>query len=161
MSLNLTLLGQFIAFFMFVGFCWKLVWPQMMQALEERQQRIQRGLNDADKAKAELQRVKEDVESMLTEARVQAKQIVEGANARSATIAEAAKAKAAEEAARQIEAAKKEIMAEADAAREKLIGEVGGMVMQVVDRALQSGVSESAQKKALKEVVGGAPPPTA
>ena len=40
MNMNATLLGQAIAFSLFVWFCMKYVWPPIMQAIEERQKKI-------------------------------------------------------------------------------------------------------------------------
>lgn len=38
--MNATLLGQAIAFFLFVVFCMKYVWPPIMEAIEERQKKL-------------------------------------------------------------------------------------------------------------------------
>ena len=54
MNMNATLLGQAIAFFMFVVFCMKYVWPPIMEAIEERQKKIADGLAAADRAAKDL-----------------------------------------------------------------------------------------------------------
>ena len=54
MNINLTILGQAIAFAIFVLFCMKYVWPPLRDALTERQERIADGLSAAEKAKADL-----------------------------------------------------------------------------------------------------------
>ena len=51
MNINLTLIGQAIAFAMFVAFCMKFVWPPLINAISERQRKIADGLNAAEKAK--------------------------------------------------------------------------------------------------------------
>ena len=55
MNINATLIGQAIAFAIFVWFCMKFVWPPIMGALEERQKKVAEGLNAADKAKQDLE----------------------------------------------------------------------------------------------------------
>ncbi len=40
MNLNATILGQAIAFVLFVLFCMKYVWPPLMAAIEKRQKEI-------------------------------------------------------------------------------------------------------------------------
>ena len=50
MNINLTLIGQAIAFAMFVAFCMKFVWPPLINAISERQRKIADGLNAAEKA---------------------------------------------------------------------------------------------------------------
>ena len=43
MNINATLIGQLIAFTVFVWFCMKFVWPPLMEAIEKRQQDIADG----------------------------------------------------------------------------------------------------------------------
>ena len=40
MNINATLIGQSVAFFIFVLFCMKFVWPPVIAALQERQKKI-------------------------------------------------------------------------------------------------------------------------
>lgn len=44
MNINATLIGQSVAFFIFVLFCMKFVWPPVIAALQERQKKIADGL---------------------------------------------------------------------------------------------------------------------
>jgi len=53
MNINLTLIGQSIAFIVFVWFCMKFIWPPMMNALDERKQKIADGLAAAERGKKE------------------------------------------------------------------------------------------------------------
>ncbi len=54
MNINLTLIGQAIAFAFFVAFCMKFVWPPLINAISERQRKIADGLNAAEKRKLTL-----------------------------------------------------------------------------------------------------------
>ena len=54
MNINSTIIGQMIAFAFFVWFCMKFVWPPLIGAINERQRKIEEGLNAAEKAKADL-----------------------------------------------------------------------------------------------------------
>ena len=40
MNINYTIIGQLIAFLVFVAFCMRYVWPPILAAMEERQQKI-------------------------------------------------------------------------------------------------------------------------
>lgn len=51
MNLNATILGQAIAFVLFVLFCMKYIWPPIMAAIEKRQKEIADGLSSAERAK--------------------------------------------------------------------------------------------------------------
>ena len=54
MNLNATILGQAIAFVLFVLFCMKYVWPPLMAAIEKRQKEIADGLASAERAHKDL-----------------------------------------------------------------------------------------------------------
>lgn len=54
MNMNATILGQAIAFVIFVWFCMKYVWPPLMAAIEKRQKEISDGLASAERAKKDL-----------------------------------------------------------------------------------------------------------
>ncbi len=54
MNLNATILGQAIAFILFVAFCMKYVWPPIMAAIEKRQKEVADGLASAERAKKDL-----------------------------------------------------------------------------------------------------------
>ena len=59
MNFNYTLIGQLLAFILFVWFCMKYVWPPMLQILEEREKEISDGLDAAiAKEKESLKRRK-------------------------------------------------------------------------------------------------------
>ena len=53
MNLNATLIGQLIAFALFVWFCMKFVWPPIINAIETRQSQIANALASAEAAKKE------------------------------------------------------------------------------------------------------------
>ena len=55
MNFNFTLVGQLLAFILFVWFCMKYVWPPMLKILEEREKEIADGLNAASEGRRELE----------------------------------------------------------------------------------------------------------
>ena len=83
MNLNLTLIGQLIAFTIFVIFCMKYVWPPISGALADRQKKIAEGLDAADKAARDLETAKSQIEDELKQARSQVTELLEQANKRS------------------------------------------------------------------------------
>ncbi|MBD3645947.1 MAG: F0F1 ATP synthase subunit B, partial [Pseudomonadales bacterium] len=97
MNINLTLLGQMIAFTMFVIFCMKYVWPPLTQVMRERQKTISEGLEKAAAAEKQLEEATTEVEKELDEAKKQAAELIAQARNRANQIMEEAKADAAEE----------------------------------------------------------------
>jgi F-type H+-transporting ATPase subunit b len=69
-NINATLLGQAIAFFIFVVFCMKYVWPPLMAAIEARQKAIADGLSSAERAKKDLDLAKANATDQLKEAKL-------------------------------------------------------------------------------------------
>ena len=61
MNINLTLIGQLIAFVAFVAFCMRFVWPPIMAAMLERQNKIADGLAAADRAGHDLEIAQQQV----------------------------------------------------------------------------------------------------
>ena len=55
MNINATLIGQSVAFFIFVLFCMKFVWPPVITALRDRQKKIADGLDAANRAARDLE----------------------------------------------------------------------------------------------------------
>ena len=54
MNITATLIGQSISFFLFVYFTMKIVWPPIMNALDERKKKIADGLAEAERGHHEL-----------------------------------------------------------------------------------------------------------
>lgn len=94
MNLNATLIGQLIAFAIFVWFCMKYVWPPIIKAIEERQRSIANALASAEAAKKEQSDTKVLVEQEINQARIKAQEIVDLANKRRNEILEEVKIEA-------------------------------------------------------------------
>ena len=65
MNLNATLLGQMIAFGLFVWFCWKFVWPPLLAAMEERAKKIEQGLKDSEAGAKKIIEAEEESLSLI------------------------------------------------------------------------------------------------
>ena len=94
MDINMTLIGQLIAFVVFVLFCMKYVWPPIIGAIETRQATIADGLAASDRAAKDLELAQEKATAQLKEAKEQAASIIEAAKKREAQIVEEAAEKA-------------------------------------------------------------------
>ena len=90
MNINLTLIGQLVAFIAFVGFCMRYVWPPITAAMAERQSKIAEGLAAADRAGHDLELAQKRATEQLAEAKREAAGIVEAANIRAQAVVEEA-----------------------------------------------------------------------
>ena len=152
MSMNATLFGQAIWFFLFVFFCLKFVWPPISKALEERKQKIAEGLSAADRAERDLELAQEKAAANLKDAKVKAAEIVEQANRRANQIVEEAKENARAEGERIVAKAHAEIDQEANQAREKLRKEVAALALSGAEKVLAGEVNQDAHKQMLEQL---------
>ena len=77
MNLNATLIGQLIAFALFVWFCMKFVWPPIINAIETRQSQIANALASAEEAKKEQADNKALAEQEISNAKIKAQEILD------------------------------------------------------------------------------------
>lgn len=152
MNINLTMIGQAIAFFVFVVFCMKYVWPPIMEALKERQKKIADGLDAADRASRDLDLAQEKAKQELREAKVQAAELIEQANKRSAQIVDEAKEQARDEGERLIVAAKAEIEQESNRAKEALRAEVAAIAVAGAEKILQTSIDSNVHSDLLNKL---------
>ena len=136
MDINLTLIGQTIAMIVFVWFCMRFIWPPLLEAIEERQQKIEDGLAAADRGQEKLVQAQAEAEEIIAEARRQATTILDQANARANEIVAEGKADGTKERERQLAAAKAEIEQEANKAREELRGQVSAIALAGAEKIL-------------------------
>ena len=144
MNLNATILGQAIAFVLFVWFCMKYVWPPIMAAIEKRQKEISEGLSSAERAKKELDLAQADATDQLKKAKAEAQVIIEQANKRKSQIVDEAKAEAEQERNKIVTQAKAEIDAERQRAREELRKQVGILAIAGAEKIIERSVDEAA-----------------
>lgn len=143
MNINFTLVGQAIAFAIFVWFCMKFVWPPVTAALADRQKRIADGLNAADKAKQDLEAAHAQVAQELQVAKQQAAALIEQANRRAGQVAEEVKAQASAEAERILAQARADIEQEIAGARDALRQQVAALAVAGAEKILQAEVDAS------------------
>ncbi|MGP1954572.1 MAG: F0F1 ATP synthase subunit B, partial [Arsenophonus sp. NC-QC1-MAG3] len=94
MNFNATILGQVIAFVLFVLFCMKYIWPPIMATIENRQKEIADSLSSAEQAKKNLYLAKADATERLRKAKTEAQIIIERANKQRIQMIEKAKVEA-------------------------------------------------------------------
>jgi F-type H+-transporting ATPase subunit b len=152
MDLNATIIGQIIAFFIFVWFCMKYVFPPVNAILEERQKKIADGLEAADRAQRDLNLAQNRAADELREAKVKSAEIIELANKRASQIVDDAKEKAREEGLRLINGAKAEIDMEIQRAREVLRAQVAAIAIAGAEKILETSIDQAANEELVKKL---------
>ncbi|MEP5569213.1 MAG: F0F1 ATP synthase subunit B [Halioglobus sp.] len=152
MNINLTLVGQMIAFVCFVVFCMKYVWPPIIAAMTERENKIADGLAAADRASHDLELAKEKAVERLKEAKEEASSIIESANKRAGQLVEEAKDAAVVEADRVKASAQAEIEQDANRAREQLRGQVAALSLAGAEKVLGSAIDQEAHNELVEKL---------
>ena len=152
MSINATLIAQMIVFGILIWVTMKFIWPPLMAAIEERQQKIAEGLAAADRSKKDLAQAEETVNEVIREARGKATEIIDQAHARANQIIDAAKAEAIVEAGRQVAAAEAEIVVATNRAREDLRRQVSTLAVAGASRLIKREIDGNAHKALLDEL---------
>ena len=153
MNINATLIGELIAFIVFVGFCMKYVWPPIIGAIETRQQKIADGLAASDRAETELRLAQENAKKQLVDAKAQASALIDQAKKCEAQIIDEAAVKAQAEREKILAQAKAEVEAERIRAKEELRKQVAALAVAGAERILQRSIDEAAHSDILEKLV--------
>lgn len=149
---NYTIFGQMIAFAVFVWFCMKFVWPPLIGAINERQRKIEEGLNAAEQARADLASAEVKVEQEFANAKAEAAAIIERANKTANQMIEDAKTQARVESERIITQAHSMMEQEALKTREELRVQVASLAVMGAEKILQDKVDEQKHASMLEQL---------
>ncbi|EAW41713.1 ATP synthase subunit B [marine gamma proteobacterium HTCC2080] len=152
MNINLTLIGQLIAFVAFVAFCMRFVWPPIVSAMAERQQKIADGLAAADRAGHDLELAQKRATEEMADAKREAAVIIDAANKRAAALIDEAKVAAVAEADRVKAAAAAEVEQERARAQEQLMSQVSSLALAGAEKVLGSEIDAAKHAELLKSL---------
>ena len=153
MDINATLIGQLVAFVVFVIFCMKYVWPPVIGAIEERQKTIADGLAASDRAEKDLALAQEKATAQLKEAKAQAAEIIEAAKKRETQLVEEAAEKAQAEKEKILAAGHAEIESERNRAKEELRKQVASLAVTGAEKILEREINEAAHSDIVEKLV--------
>lgn len=152
MNINLTLVMQAVAFFAFIWFCARFIWPPLMQAIETRQKQIAEGLAAGEAGKQSFSTAEKRIAEMLAAAKGRSSEIIAQGDKLKAETIEAAKVEARTEAERIITAAKAEIEQELARAKESLRNQVADLAVAGARQILQREVDPKAHAELLAAI---------
>ncbi len=153
MNINATLIGEATAFALLIWFCVRFIWPPLLNAISERQQKIADGLEAAERARAELKQADTQVAEEVRKARQQATEIIGKAQQQASQILDKARTDAQTEVSRQQAGAQTEIARMTERAREELRGQVAMLAVQGAEKILQREIDPAAHKALLDQLV--------
>jgi len=129
----------------------KFAWKPITESLRVREESIQKALDSAEKAKAEMAQLQADNKKLLEEARQERDQILKDAREIAAKVKDDAKDEAAKQTDKMIASAKAAINTEKQAALTEVKTEVAGLVISVTEKLLRKKLSDEKEQRQLIE----------
>lgn len=136
-----------VVFVILIILFWRLVIPRYLQVLDERSERIEGGIAQAQKAQEEAARLKAEYEEQLAAAREEAGRTREQARAEGAQILAQLRSEAQAEADRIVESARRQIDAERRQAAEELRRDVGRLAIGLAERIVGESMADDARQQ--------------
>ncbi len=153
MDINLTLFGQMITFIIFVWFTMKFVWPPIVKAMRDRQEKIAAGLSAAEQGEKALEKAEQQITLQLQETKAEAGKILDQAHQRAMHIVEEAKTQARQEAERILQQAQEEIKREYTHAKNELSKQLGDIVVLGASKILGREVTAASNDGLIKDLL--------
>ncbi len=152
MNFNATLIGQTIAFAVFVWFCMKFVWPLLLGMLQERERIIADGLAAGERGEKKMEEAEQRLKELVQEGRQKAAEIITQAHKRGDEIIEEAKNTARIEGQRILDAAHNEIGQERELVKQQLRQQVADLALLGAEQILMREVDRKAHDDVLGRI---------
>jgi F-type H+-transporting ATPase subunit b len=136
-----------IAFAILFFFIWKWALPRLNTLLEERREKIQGQIEEAEKARREADEVRRRYEDQLKEARGEANRIIDEARKTAESISKDLLAKADDESRKVVARAQDEIRSERERVFEELKATVAELSIQVAERVVGEALTKDRHMK--------------
>ena len=131
-----------VTFLVLLALLAKFAWRPLLQALESRQERIRKSLEDADRARQELERLQQESAKIMQQARVEAESIVTQTRADAERLREELKQKAKDEADNILRNAQQQIQLQTRQAIQQIRHEVADMAVLLASKLLERNIAK-------------------
>ena len=140
-----------ITFLILLGVLTRFAWKPLLKALETRENEISQSLEDAKKAKQELERLSAEGDEIIAKARSEAQGIVSEGKKAAEQLTATTLNKAKEEAMANLSAAKEQIKIERDKAIVEIKGEVVNLSLSIAEKLVKKNLSKEDNKSLIDE----------
>lgn len=153
LNLNGTLVVELVAFILMVMILAKWVYPPVARAAESRQRLIAEQLETATKEREEADRLHQEAEAQLAQARSQTAEIIAGANKSAEQLRAEIRQRAEEESQRIVENARKDIEAERRKALDSVRSEVATLVVVATEKVIGESVDDTRHRQLIEQAI--------
>jgi len=140
-----------VVFLVLLALLGKFAWRPLLEALDARQESIRRSLDDAAKAKQELERLQVESQRILAEARAEADTIVARTREDANRLRDEMRTKAQQESANIVKNAQKQIELETARAVQQIRHEAVDLSIAIASKLLQRNVSKADNERLIED----------
>jgi F-type H+-transporting ATPase subunit b len=131
-----------VTFLVLLALLAKFAWRPLLEALERRQERIRNALEDADRARRELERLQQESLKIMQQARIEAESIVTQTRADAERLREELKHKAKDEADNILRNAQQQIQLQTRQAIQEIRHEVADIAVLLASKLLERNLAK-------------------
>jgi F-type H+-transporting ATPase subunit b len=130
-----------------------LAWGPLLAALESRQESIRKSLDDAQKARQELERLHEESAAIVRQARAEAESIIASSRSDAERVREEMKQKARAEAQGIVRNAERQIQLETDRALQQIRHEAVDLSVMIASKLLQRNLTKEDNERLIEDAL--------
>ncbi|HEX4560386.1 MAG TPA: F0F1 ATP synthase subunit B [Gemmatimonadales bacterium] len=138
-------------FLVLLGLLWWKGWPEIIKMVEEREHRIQKQLDEAEKARAEAQALLEEHKKLVAQGKAQAQEILSTAKSAANKEREGLLAKTREEQELMLERARQDISAEKEKAVQALRREAVELSIAAASKLIEKNLTTDSNRKLVSD----------
>jgi F-type H+-transporting ATPase subunit b len=142
-----------LTFLVLVGLLARFAWRPLLQALERRQATIAQSLEDAQRARQELERLQRESAQMMASARAEAESILARSRSDAEALREELKQKARTEASAIVKNAERQIQLETARAVQQIRHEAVDLSVEIASKILKRQVSREDNEALIQETL--------
>jgi F-type H+-transporting ATPase subunit b len=131
----------------------KFAWRPLLQALDSRQETIRKSLDDAERARHELEKLQAESAEIIKSARVEAESIISASRSSGEKLREELRQQARTEAQGIVANAERQIQLQADKALQQIRREAVDLSVLIASKLLQRNVSKEDNEKLIDEAL--------
>jgi len=140
-----------LVFLILLGLLGRFAWKPLLEALENRQESIRRSLDDAAKAKQELDRLQVESQQILAAVRAEAETIIARTREDANRLRDDMRQKAQQEAANIVKNAQRQIEFETARALQQIRHEAVDLSVAIASKLLQRNVSKEDNERLIED----------
>jgi F-type H+-transporting ATPase subunit b len=154
LGINLpVLLGQLLSFTLLLIVLRLLVYKPVLKLLDERRERIQEGLNAADRGREQGEQAAREAQAQIESARREGQQIIANAQQVSQRIQEEGRQQALQQQDAMLERARSEIQLERDSAISELRREFADLTISAAEKVIGQSLDRSAHQRLIDRAI--------